>query len=180
MAELTESDVAYASHVQVAENRFRERYGLDFEDFRVGQIFKHRPGLTITQQDNIEESFDTLNQAMIHFDAHYASKTEWKKPLVVSTLTLQRLIGMTWKTFFKKTRILGWSALNMTAPVFGGDTLYAETEITAKEDVKSDAACGKLTVETRGMNQDGKLVCTMGYDMLVYKRDAVPFEEANY
>ena len=73
------AEFAYASHIQVGEKRFRERYGLDFEDFQVGQIFKHRPGLTITQQDNIEESFDTLNQAMIHFDAHYASKTEWKK-----------------------------------------------------------------------------------------------------
>ena len=171
---------AYASHIQVGEQRFRERYGLDFEDFQVGQIFKHRPGLTITQQDNLEESFDTLNQAMIHFDAHYASKTEWKKPLVVSTLTLQRLIGMTWKTFFKKTRILGWSALNMTAPVFGGDTLYAETEIRAKEEVEGEASCGKLTVETRGVNQDGKLVCVMGYDLLVYKRDAVPFAAVNY
>ena len=71
----------------------------------------------------------------------------------------------------------------MTAPVFGGDTLYAETEIRAKEEVcppPGDAACGKLTVETRGINQDGKLVCVMGYDLLVYKRDAVPFEAVNY
>ena len=68
----------------------------------------------------------------------------------------------------------------MTAPVFGGDTLYAETEIMAKEEVEGDASCGKLTVETRGVNQDGKLVCVMGYDLLVYKRDAVPFEAVNY
>ena len=174
------AEYLYPSHVKVGENRFRERYGLDFEEFQVGQVFKHRPGLTITQQDNIEDSFDTLNQAMIHFDANYASKTEWKKPLVVSTLTLQRLIGMTWKTFFKKIRILGWSALNMTAPVFGGDTLYAETEIKAKQDIEGDPSCGKLTVETRGTNQDDKTVCMMEYDMLVYKRDHVPFEQANY
>ena len=50
----------------------------------------------------------------------------------------------------------------------------------AKEEVEDDAACGKLTVETRGVNQGGKLVCVMGYDLLVYKRDAVPFEAANY
>ena len=174
------AEYLYPSHVEVGENRFRERYGLDFEEFQVGQVFKHRPGLTITQQDNIEDAFDTLNQAMIHFDANYASKTEWKKPLVVSTLTLQRLIGMTWKTFFKKIRILGWSSLNMTAPVFGGDTLYAETEIKAKQDIEGDPSCGKLRVETRGTNQDDKTVCTLEYDMLVYKRDHVPFERANY
>jgi len=79
--------------------------GFYFEHFEVGQVFHHRPGMTISQQDNVEETLDTLNQAMLHFDAHYASQTEWKKPLGVSTLTLQRLMGMTWKTFNKKMRI---------------------------------------------------------------------------
>ena len=51
------AEYLYPSHVKVGENRFRERYGLDFEEFQVGQVFKHRPGLTITQQDNIEDAF---------------------------------------------------------------------------------------------------------------------------
>lgn len=174
------AEFAFSSHVQVGEKRYRERYGLDFEDFVVGQVFKHRPGLTISQQDNVEESMDTLNQAMIHFDAHYAAKTEWKLPLVVSTLTLQRLIGLTWKTFGKKIRILGWADISMTRPVFGGDTLYAESEIKEKQEVPGDPSCGRLTVVTKGINQDGTAVCSMEYDMLVYKRDAVPFAKANY
>ena len=64
------AEFAFTSHVKVGEHRYRERYGLDFEDFVVGQVFKHRPGLTLSQQDNVEESLDTLNQAMLHFDAH--------------------------------------------------------------------------------------------------------------
>ena len=174
------AEFAFTSYVQVGENRYRERYGLDFEDFMVGQVFKHRPGLTVSQQDNVEEALDTLNQAMLHFDACYAAKTEWQKPLVVSTLTLQRLIGLTWKTFGKKVRILGWADLTMTHPVFGGDTLYAESEIKDKQEVAGDPACGRLTVVTRGVNQDGAAVCSMEYDLLVYKRDHVPFEKANY
>ncbi|MGE0820976.1 MAG: MaoC/PaaZ C-terminal domain-containing protein [Candidatus Binatia bacterium] len=174
------AEFAFRSHVQVRDNRYRERFGLDFEDFAVGQIFQHRPGLTISQQDNVEESMDTLNQAMIHFDEHYASKTEWKKPLVVSTLTLQRLIGLTWKTFAKKIRILGWADISMSRPVFGGDTLYAESEITDKQEVPGETAYGRLTVITRGVNQEGTVICSMEYDMLVYKREAVPFEKAGY
>jgi itaconyl-CoA hydratase len=174
------SEFAFASYVQVGENRYRERYGLDFEDFAVGQIFQHRPGLTVSQQDNVEESLDTLNQAMLHFDEHYASKTEWKRPLVVSTLTLQRLIGMTWKTFGKKVRILNWADISMTSPMFGGDTLYAETAIKDKQDVAEDLSCGRLTVVTKGINQSGTVVCSMEYDLLVYKRDSVPFARANY
>lgn len=174
------AEFAFASHVKVGENRYRERFGLDFEDFAVGQTFKHRPGLTISQQDNVEESMDTLNQAMIHFDEHYASKTEFKRPLVVSTLTLQRLIGLTWKTFAKKVRILSWADISMTRPVFGGDTLYAETEVKDKREVSGDPTCGKLTVITRGINQDGAVVCSMEYDMLVYKRNSAPFDKVDY
>jgi itaconyl-CoA hydratase len=135
------AEFAFASHVHVGENRYRERYGLDFEDFQVGQVFKHRPGQTVSQQDNVEESMDSLNQAMLHFDENYAAKTEWKKPLLVSTITLQRMVGLS---------------------------------------SSGDPACGKLTVETKGFNQDGKMVCTMAYDMLIYKRGHAPFERANY
>lgn len=174
------AEFAFSAYVKVGENRYRERYGLDFENFEVGQVFQHRPGITISQQDNVEETLDTLNQAMLHFDAHYASQTEWKKPLGVSTLTLQRLMGMTWKTFNKKMRICGWAEIKMTAPVFGGDTLYAESEIKAKAEAVGDANCGQLTVVTRGINQAGEVVCIMEYDMLVYKRDSIPFEQAGY
>jgi itaconyl-CoA hydratase len=174
------AEFAFSSYVQAGEQRYRERFGLDFEDFAVGQVFKHRPGLTISQQDNVEESMDTLNQAMIHFDAHYASKTEFQRPLVVSTLTLQRLIGMTWKTFAKRVRILGWADISMTRPVFGGDTLYAETEIKATQEVPGNPTCGQLTVITKGINQDGTMICSMEYDMVVYKRGAAPLDNAAY
>ena len=180
------AEFAFSAYIKVAENRYRERYGLDFEDFEVGQVFHHRPGITISQQDNMEETLDTLNQAMLHFDAHYASQTEWKKPLGVSTLTLQRLIGMTWKTFNKKMRICSWSEIKMTAPVLGGDTLYAESEIKKQtgagntHGANDRTNCGQLTVMTRGINQDGKAVCAMEYDMLVYKRGSIPFEKASY
>ena len=57
---------------------------------------------------------------------------------------------------------------------------YAESEIKGKEDVPGDATCGKLTVVTKGFNQTGATVCTMEYDMLIYKRGYAPFEKANY
>ena len=75
------------------QGHFLERVGLDFEDFTVGQYFMHRPGVTVSQQDNVMESLDTLNAAMLHYDNHYAAKTSWQRPLMVSTVTLQALIG---------------------------------------------------------------------------------------
>ena len=161
----------FASHVELGERRYRERVGLDFEDFAVGQVFKHRPGLTVSQQDNVEEALDTLNQATIHFDARYAALTEWGKPLVVSTLTIQRVIGMTSKTFAQRVRVLGFDEIRLGHPVFGGDTLYAETEVRRVRD-EGDPATGRLGLLTRGLNQDGAVVCELTWEIEVAKRAA--------
>ena len=173
------TEFAFASHVEVGARRFRERAGLDFEEFAPGQLFKHRPGLTLSQQDNAEEALDTLNQAMLHYDARYAARTEWGRPLVVSTLTIQRTLGMTGKTFGKRARLLGFSEIAMTHPVFGGDTLYAETEVRAVHD-DGEPSWGRLALVTRGVNQDGAVVCALTYEILVYRRAALPFAEAGY
>jgi itaconyl-CoA hydratase len=173
------TELAFASHVQVGERRFRERAGLDFEDFEAGQLFKHRPGLTISQQDNADEALDTLNQAMVHYDACYAARTEWGRNLVVSTLTIQRVIGMTSKTFGQRVRTLGFAEIALIHPVFGGDTLYAETEV---RDTRDDGhpSWGRLGLLTRGVNQDGTVVCELRWEIEVYKRAALPLAEGGY
>jgi len=109
--------------------RYREHFGLFFERFAVGQRYAHRPGVTLSQQDNADETLDSYNGAMIHFDARYAGMSSWHRPLMVSTLTVQRLVGMTAKTFGCRRDILGFREISLSAPVFGGDTIYAESEI---------------------------------------------------
>lgn len=109
--------------------RYREHFGLFFERFAPGQRYVHRPGVTLSQQDNADETLDSYNGAMIHFDARYAGTSGWQRPLMVSTLTVQRLVGMTAKTFGCRRDILGFREIGLSAPVFGGDTIYAESEI---------------------------------------------------
>ena len=153
--------------------RFQERFGADFEDFSPGQHFLHRPGVTLTQQDNLDEALDTMNSAMLHYDAHYAGQTAWVKPLMVSTITLQRAIGMASVTFGRKRRIPVFHEIAMTAPVFGGDTLYADSEIAAV-DGGSDPDVGMLKVITRMKRADGTEVARLSYDVEVYRRGRYP------
>ena len=95
------------------------------EDFVPASGFAIGPGVTLSQQDNADEALDTLNGAMLHYDAHYAGATAWQRPLMVSTLTLQqRLIGMASKTYGRRRAILGFDDITMNGPLFGGDTLY--------------------------------------------------------
>lgn len=174
------TDLHYPAYIQIGSNHYRERFGLSFEDFQVGQTFKHRPGYTFTQQDNSDECLDTLNQAMLHYDQNYAAQTEFKKPLMVTTTIVQRLIGMTWKTFNHKKRITQWQQLNMLAPVYDGDTLYAESEVLAINEDCKDSECGLLTVALRSYKPDDTKTCEMIIDILVYKADHLPFTKNNY
>ena len=75
--------------------------------------------------------------------------------------------------------MLGFDEVAMTHPVFGGDTLYAETEVRAVHD-DGEPSWGRLELRTRGLNQDGAAVCEIAWDILVYKRAALPFAEAGY
>ena len=164
----------FVAYAKIAENTYQETFGLDFEDFNQGQIFRHRPGATISQQDNKDEALDTLNSAQLHYDEHYAAQTEWKHCLGVSTLTLQKVLGSTWKTFARKDRITVFESIAMVAPVFGGDTFYAETEIVSANSDNTDN-CGELFVETRGINQNGKTVTKVQYRIRVYKKGHHPY-----
>lgn len=170
--------MSFYAYTLIAKDRYRERFGLDFEEFAAGQRFRHRPGVTITQQDNLDEALDTLNAAMLHYDANYAARTTWKKPLMVSTITLQRMTGMSSKTFGRKREILGFKEIAMTAPVFGGDTLYAESEILAVE-AGSDPDVGVVTVQCKGYNQEQHEVARIVYRVAVYRHGSHPDDIAS-
>ncbi len=75
---------------------------------------------------------------------------------------------------------LGWDKVKATAPVFAGDTLYAESTVLSKRESKSRPTQGIVTVETKGVNQDGTVVMTFERTMLIYKRGHSPEQAANY
>jgi len=165
----------------VGERRYRETSGLYWEDFELGDTFEHRPGRTVLDVDNTWFTLLTLNIQQVHFDAAYAAKTEWKKMLVDSTLTLALLTGMSVRTVSAKVVAnLGWDKVKATHPVFAGDTLYAESTVLAKRESKSRPTQGIVTVSTRGVNQDGTEVMSFERTMLVHRRGHSPEEAANY
>ena len=170
----------FTAYIPTGEKRYRERFGLDFEQFAVGQKFKHRPGLTLSQQDSRDECLDTVNAQMLHFDEQFALHTEWKKCLLDSTLTTKVVMGMTWKTFAKRTRLLGFDEISLPKPMFGGDTLYAESEILEQSDWPDDARVGRLKVCTQGINQRGEVVAKLVYDLLIARAGHDAFTRINY
>lgn len=164
----------FVGYAKVGERRYREDFGLDFEEFAPGQRFRHRPGLTVSQQYNKDAALDSLNAAMLHYDAAYAARTEWGRNLFVSTLTLALVTGMTSKTFGRRARVLGFDSIAMTRPVYGGDTLYAESEVTGTEYAPDAPGAGIVRLTTTGLNDRGESVCALAGAVLVWRAGRDP------
>jgi acyl dehydratase len=155
--------------------------GRYFEDFTVGETYKHWPGRTITATDNTWFTLLTMNQHPIHFDEEYAKHTEFCKPLVNSALTLAIVAGMSVADVSQKAIAnLGWTDIKMPAPVFNGDTLYAESTVLEKRLSKSRPTQGIVTIKTIGKNQRGEVVCEFERTMLIPKRGYDVEEKAGY
>jgi itaconyl-CoA hydratase len=155
-------------HRQVGPNRYRESFGRHFEDFTVGDVYEHRPGRTISEADNTWFTLLTMNTHPLHFDAAYAARTEFKRPLVNSCLTLAIVAGMSVSDLSQKAIAnLGWDKIQLTAPVFAGDTLYAESEVLALRESKSRPTQGIVTVRTTGKKSDGTVFMTYERTFLV-------------
>jgi acyl dehydratase len=156
---------------EVGKRRIPTPTGRYYEDFTVGDIYEHRPGRTITEADNINFSLMTMNQHPMHCDANFAAKSEFKRALVNSGLTLAVVLGMTVNDVsLKAIANLGWKNIDLTGPVFPGDTLYAESEVLEKRESKSRPTQGLVTVETRAFKQDGKPIMNFVRTALVPKR----------
>jgi itaconyl-CoA hydratase len=156
---------------QLDENRFREVVGFCYEDLVVGMVIEHRPGRTVTEMDNVLMSMLSMNASPLHIDAAFCERTPWKKPLVSSLVTLSIVGGMTARsTSGMALANLGWDNIRLTKPVFVGDTLYAESEITGKRLSKSRSGEGIVSCRTKGTNADGDVVLTFERSFLVPTR----------
>jgi acyl dehydratase len=159
------------SHITVAPNRYRERFGRYFEEFTVGDVYEHRPGRTISETDNTWFTLLTMNTHPLHFDAEYAKASEFGRIIVCSPLTVALLVGMSVTDVSQKAIAnLGWREIKLTHPVFVGDTLYGESEVLEKRESSSRPGAGIVSVRTVGKNQDGKIVCVFDRTILVAKR----------
>ena len=166
---------------KVGENRYRERGGRYFEDFKVGDIYEHRPGRTVTLTDNIWFTTLTMNSHPVHFDAEYAKHTEFGQPLIVSTLTLAIITGMSVSDVSQKAVAnLGWTDILLPHPVYAGDTIYAESEVLSTRASKSRPGQGIVKVKTTGFNQKHDVICSYERTVLVMGRDNDVEEKAGY
>lgn len=148
--------------------------GRYYEDLEPGMMIRHPLGRTIYAVDNSWFTLLSVNANPIHFDAHYAAQTEFGRPLVDSTLTLAIVTGLSVADVSQYAVNLGWDEIRMPAPVFEGDTIYAQSEVLSRRESKSRPHMGLVEVKTTGFKQDGTVVMSFRRTILVYKRGQAP------
>ncbi len=154
--------------------------GRYFEDFEVGDVYKHRLGRTVTETDNTLFTALTLNSNPIHFDQHLAETTFYGKILVNSCYTLSLAVGLSVADLSEHVMAnLGWDGIRLPNPVFVGDTIYAQSEILLKRESASRPHVGIVTARTVAHNQRKETVVSYERTFMVYKRGFDPRDELN-
>jgi acyl dehydratase len=148
------------------------KFGRTFEEFTVGDVYRHWPGKTVTEYDDHLFCLLTMNHAPLHIDANYAASTEYGRNVVVGNYIYSLLLGMSVADVSGKAIAnLEVSSLRHVAPTFHGDTIYGETTVLGKRLSGSKPDRGIVEVETRGYNQDGTLVCVFRRAVMIPTRD---------
>ncbi len=150
----------------------RDRFGRYFEDFEVGDVYKHWPSKTITEAEDHLFCDITMNHHPLHSDRWYAEEeTQFKQNVVVGNFVYSLVLGMSVPDVSGKAIAnLEIESLKHSKPTFHGDTIRAETLVLDKVESQSKPDRGVVTVETRGVNQRGEEVCYFRRKVLVPKK----------
>ena len=149
----------------------REAFGSWYDDYTVGDIYKHWPGRTVNEYDDTLFSMITMNHAPLHIDEHYMSGSQFGQRLVNGLFVISLVVGMTVREISGKAIAnLEYETIKHLGPTFHGDTIYAETEILEKRESKSKNDRGILYVETRAWNQRDEAILTLRRRVMIPKR----------
>jgi acyl dehydratase len=144
------------------------QFGRCYEEFEVGDVYKHWPGRTITEYDDTLFSMLTMNHNPLHIDANYAENTQHGQRLVVGPLIFSIALGMSVPDVSGKAIAnLEFENVRHLAPTFHGDTIYAETKVLDKQLSRSKPDRGIVTVETIAYNQRGENVLSFKRRVMV-------------
>jgi len=148
--------------------------GRYYDEWTVGDRITHEIRRTVTETDNLLFSTMTHNPQPLHLDAEAARASEFGQILVNGTFTFALMVGLSVGDTTLGTLVanLGYDRLVMPKPVFIGDTLRADSEVTELKESRSRPEAGIVTFAHRLHNQRDEIVCQCLRMALLKKRPA--------
>ncbi|MBW3581740.1 MAG: MaoC family dehydratase [Euryarchaeota archaeon] len=147
--------------------------GLYYEEFEPGRTYRHEPGRTITEADNVLFCSLTMNTQPLHLDHEWAkNESPFGKPVVNGILTFALSVGLSVRDLTEGTLVanMGYEDLKHPAPVFHGDTVRVSSEVESKR-LTSKPGRGLVTIRHVVTNQDGTEVCSYRRTVMVKTKD---------
>ena len=135
-----------------------------YEDFVVGDVYEHARGKTMEALENVLITNLVLNTAQLHFNEDLAEKIAAQKHRIVfGGVTASFIVGLAMQdTGEQAVEEVGLDKVRFRVSVIHGDTLYAFSEVVAKDD--STGVCrghkdvGLVHFRHWGVNQRGETV----------------------
>ena len=142
-----------------------------FEDFKVGDVYRHARGKTVEQLEGHLFTNLVMNSAAGHFNEHQMQSYPGRGiRIVYGGVTISMVIGLAMQdTGENAIRELGLNAIRLMHSVYHGDSLYALSEVLEKKDSDRDDA-GEILFRHYGINQDEVQVFQGERRVLIKKR----------
>jgi len=145
-----------------------------YEDFHVGQRFRHQRGRTITAHGNTYFTLTTMNTAAAHFNKHMMLTYlggKFPERRVNGGYTISLIVGLTTQDIAENTIVeIGFSKIRSLRAVHPGHTLYARSEILKLDDSLERTDAGIVHYRFEGYNQNDEQVLEGERTILVKKR----------
>jgi 2-methylfumaryl-CoA hydratase len=104
-----------------------------FEDYAVGEKIDHVDGMTVEEAEHQIATRLYQNTAKAHFNQHEQAQGRFGKRLIYGGVAISTARALAFNGLANAAMILAINAGRHVAPLFAGDTVYAWSEVLAKE-----------------------------------------------
>jgi acyl dehydratase len=146
------------------ENTMPDRF---FEEYEIGQRWV-TPGRTVTETDLVKFSGLSADFFPLHIDREYAATTRFGRRIAQGFLVMSMATGMVPADPDKVEALYGIDKMRFLRPVFIGDTIHVEMEVTGLN--ARDDGAGVVDFKLEVVNQKSKPVVANIYRLLMRKR----------
>src|SRR5438034_5272819 len=151
----------------------RKQHGHFLDDFRPGQVFRHKRGKTITEGLFAIFTDFSMTTNPLSKNARYAQAYGFRGLVVNPGLVMLVVFSQSVEDVSENARAnLEYLDMRFGVPVYIGDTLESETRVLGVKVSTRDPSLGVVHVQTTGRNQHGQVVLTFQRKVQVWKRDA--------
>ena len=151
------SKVVDAKHLNIPSNV--EYDGFDtsitgssfvWDDYEIGEVINHPSGMTVDESDHTLATKLYQNPARLHFDA---SKSTYGKRLVFGGHVMSVCRALSYEGLENALSIAAINGGAHCNPTFGGDTLYAHSEVLDRWEIPGRTDVGALRLRLIGVKE---------------------------